>query len=303
MFYKINQTIDEATFQECVDERAPFVGVITYKEFLENDYGMNYDRDFELDEIHNSKLEVNFTTLSGTLCIPDRNDMDKNVLTCGFVMDRSGILFVDNDNQTQLVIDEMRRSRKRMNPSMERFLYDFLECLIDDDLLVLEKYEADMEKIEQDILDAKFDDVMEHLTHIRNELRNFRIHYEELIDIGEKLQENENEIFKQDNIRYFQLFEERVDRRQNLVSGLRDYTSQIRDLYQSQLDVQQNQTMTYLTIVTTIFLPLTLIVGWYGMNFKYMPELTQEWGYPGVIILSVLIVIASLIFFKKRKLL
>ena len=52
-----------------------------------------------------------------------------------------------------------------------------------------------------------------------------------------------------------------------------------------------------------IFLPLTLIVGWYGMNFKYMPELTSEYGYPAVIILSILVVVLSLLFFKKKRLL
>ena len=59
--------------------------------------------------------------------------------------------------------------------------------------------------------------------------------------------------------------------------------------------------MTVLTVVTTIFMPLTLIVGWYGMNFRYMPELNYEWSYPVVIVLSILIVVISLIFFKKKK--
>ena len=59
--------------------------------------------------------------------------------------------------------------------------------------------------------------------------------------------------------------------------------------------------MTLLTVVTTIFMPLTLIAGWYGMNFKYMPELNWEIGYPLVFIVSVLIVVLSLIFFKMKK--
>ena len=59
--------------------------------------------------------------------------------------------------------------------------------------------------------------------------------------------------------------------------------------------------MTILTVVTTIFMPLTLIAGWYGMNFRYMPELDAVWGYPVIIIISILIVIGSLLFFKKKK--
>ena len=54
-------------------------------------------------------------------------------------------------------------------------------------------------------------------------------------------------------------------------------------------------------MVTTIFMPLTLIVGWYGMNFRYMPELDSPLGYPAVIVLSIAIIIGMLVFFKKKK--
>ena len=75
----------------------------------------------------------------------------------------------------------------------------------------------------------------------------------------------------------------------------------IHDLYQSQLDVRQNRIMGLLTIVTTVFTPLTLITGWYGMNFKYMPELEYRISYPIVILLCIVIVISCLAFFKKKK--
>ena len=85
------------------------------------------------------------------------------------------------------------------------------------------------------------------------------------------------------------------------MNSLLDYTNQIRDTYQSRLDVKQNRIMTVLTVVTTVFMPLTLIAGWYGMNFKYMPELDSVWGYPVVIGVSALIFIVSLVFFKRKK--
>lgn len=76
---------------------------------------------------------------------------------------------------------------------------------------------------------------------------------------------------------------------------------QIRDLYKAHLDIKQNRIMTILTVVTTIFMPLTLIAGWYGMNFRYMPELEWRWSYPVVNIISVVIALGSLLFFKKKK--
>ena len=59
--------------------------------------------------------------------------------------------------------------------------------------------------------------------------------------------------------------------------------------------------MRILTVVTTIFMPLTLIAGWYGMNFKYMPELMSKYGYPGVIVFSILVVVIEIIYFKRKK--
>ena len=70
--------------------------------------------------------------------------------------------------------------------------------------------------------------------------------------------------------------------------------SQLREAYQSQLSIRQNDLMKVFTVVTAIFLPLTLIVGWYGMNFANMPELHWRYGYPCVFIVSIGIVLALL---------
>ena len=93
----------------------------------------------------------------------------------------------------------------------------------------------------------------------------------------------------------------RVERLQNHVHLLRENVLQIRELYQSMQDARQNKIMIVITIVTTIFLPLTLITGWYGMNFVYMPELQWRYGYFAVIMISLIIVIAEIIYFKKKK--
>ena len=96
-------------------------------------------------------------------------------------------------------------------------------------------------------------------------------------------------------------FMHRVERLQNHVHLLRENVLQIRELYQSMQDARQNKIMGIITVVTTIFLPLTLITGWYGMNFVYMPELQWRYGYFAVIIISLFIVIAEIVYFKKKK--
>lgn len=93
----------------------------------------------------------------------------------------------------------------------------------------------------------------------------------------------------------------RAERLHDHVEMLREYLVQIRELYQSLIAVQQNQVMSILTVVTTIFLPLTLIAGWYGMNFPNMPEFGWKYAYPAVIIVSILVIIWKLFILRKRR--
>ena len=165
----------------------------------------------------------------------------------------------------------------------------------------MEKYERELDSIEKTIMESDDTFPSVRLNEIRSDIRDLRIHYEQLMDLGQELEENENNFFKQENIRYFRLFLNRMARLHDTSTSLRDYTMQLRDQYKAHLDIKQNRIMTVLTVVTTIFMPLTLIVGWYGMNFRHMPELEWRWGYPVIIVASILIVIGSLVFFKKKK--
>ena len=93
-------------------------------------------------------------------------------------------------------------------------------------------------------------------------------------------------------------------RAQRLLSATeleKEYALQLREMHQTQLDMRQNQIMKILTIVTTVFLPLSLIAGWYGMNFVNMPELTAQHGYLAVCIISVVCIIVELVIFKWKK--
>ncbi|MBR3153401.1 MAG: hypothetical protein IKF10_00170 [Lachnospiraceae bacterium] len=75
---------------------------------------------------------------------------------------------------------------------------------------------------------------------------------------------------------------------------------QVRELYSSAIAVEQNNNMAVLTIVTVIFTPLTVLVGWYGMNFKYMPELESPMAYPIIIIIAIISIFGSLLYFKRK---
>ena len=115
------------------------------------------------------------------------------------------------------------------------------------------------------------------------------------------LHENEMDFFGEKEATCFGVFTDRAGRLREETQVLREYAMQVQDVYQSEIGIRQNDVMKVLTIVTTVFLPLTLIAGWYGMNFVHMPELAWKYGYPVVIFVSVLIVVVSLYIFKKKK--
>ncbi len=85
------------------------------------------------------------------------------------------------------------------------------------------------------------------------------------------------------------------------VEDFRDILSSMVDIYLSSISFRMNEVMEVLTVIATIFIPLTFISGVYGMNFKYMPELNWRWGYPTVMFAMILLAVSMFIYFKKRK--
>ena len=166
----------------------------------------------------------------------------------------------------------------------------------------LELIEAKILEMEHDLVEGEASEGLnKSIFNLKNSLLIQKNYYEQLIDIGEELQENENDIFQDENLRYFKIFTDKVTRLSNNTQALCDSLIHLREAYDATLEYSLNRIMKVFTVVTTIFLPLTLIVGWYGMNFTTMPELTWKYGYISVIILSIVVVVGCLIFFKKKK--
>lgn len=186
----------------------------------------------------------------------------------------------------------------------ERFLYFFLDKLIMDDRIILENMEFHMSELETQMLQERIHPgFVNEILRWKRELMYIWNYYEQLIDLGEVLRDNENEMFPEENAGKFAIFADRIHRLNENVRHLKEYTVQLRETHDAMLDYNLNNIMKFFTVITTIFLPLTLIAGWYGMNFRYMPELDWRYGYPAVILFSVGVVAALLVAFKKHKLL
>ncbi|MBR2750586.1 MAG: magnesium transporter CorA [Clostridiales bacterium] len=303
MYYKIGERIEEFTPKSFDKLDFQYIAVISSEEWIKNNkkFSMGIEWDINLDEITDTHAEVNIDSLTGTFSIPSRKNISGPKHNFAFALDEKGVVFVDDEGFALKIIDKISKSKKYINPCLERFLYDFLESIIHRDYKIIERYDARLDQIEKDVLNEDSTGSIRELTDIRSELRDLRIHYAQLMDLSQELEENENDYFKEDNERYFHLVFQRVQSLHEMASSLSDYTAHIRDLNQAQIDLKQNKIMTILTVVTSIFMPLTLITGWYGMNFVHMPELAQPAAYPIVIGVCIFIAVACLVFFKKKK--
>lgn len=303
MYFLIRESLVPCGADEIKNSDAQYVAVLNSKEWADRCAEFNMGIDLEMDVVRplETKAIVNIDSLTGTLYRPSLALNADFHGSFAFALDERGIVLVDDSGYAERLTLQISRTKKWRFPGLERFLYDLLELVIAGDLPMLEGMEKQLNQIEDSIMTGDTTGYPIVLNNIRGDLLDLRLHYEQLIDLGQELRENENDFFKEETLRYFQMFTERVIRLQDMVNSQRDYTSQLRDLLQAQLEVKQNTIMTVLTVITTIFLPLTLIAGWYGMNFIHMPELGWVYGYPVIIIVSVLIVAGSLFWFKKNK--
>ena len=304
MYYLIKEKLEETSRNKFRKGQSQYVAVLTLEEWrnTKEDFEMGIDLDIDPNEIYSTKAVVNYDSLTGCFSIPDRDDFGK-YYDFLFALDEKGIVFIDDHNYVNGIIDNIKKTKKWRFPSLERFIYDFLEEIVRQDRELIERYEKELTEMEDLIAKDCGEEISDRANDIRSEIRDLRVHYEQLLDFSQELEENENNFFLHENLRYFKLFTSRIERMRDETIAVSDHAIQIRDIYKAHLDIKQNRIMTVLTIVTTVFMPLTVIAGWYGMNFQYMPELTSKLGYPIVIGLSILIVVGSLTFFKVKKIL
>lgn len=263
--------------------------------------GISYEGEVKLSDIEFCKVESQQRCLCGNLHIPKLSDPLGNKIQMSFFANRKNIVILDDSGFAEKIIYRIITSRTKPGQSRERFLYSFCAEFMEDDLSNLRRYGQTIMKIEEDVNADELDEVTEKIAQIRKELLILREYYDELHDFGKQLEENENRFFSGKNLEYFGVLSDRADRLMGRTVYLLDYMNQVRDTYQGKVADQQNRNMEFLTIISTIFFPLTLITGWYGMNFGNMPELAH--GYPGVIILSLVVIVVVVIIFKKRKIL
>lgn len=259
---------------------------------------MFFEGEVNLKNVEFCKMETQQECLAGSLCIPRFSDLIGSRYKILFFINRSNIVIIDDDGFAERLVMRIRSRRTRQGQTREHFLYNFITQFISKDIEILGQYEKKIMELEEKVMNGKAEKLQSQIMPIRRELLILRSYYDEMMDMGKELEEDENHFFAKKQLKYFGTITDRADRLMGKTVHLLEYAQQVKDAQQAQIDAVQTKNMQFLTVISTIFFPLTLITGWYGMNFENMPELQN--GYPFVIALSLVVVGVCIIIFKKK---
>lgn len=301
--YILNNTLMRLRDNMHTESNGISVKILTTEEYIQQYKNMPQfqmmQRNFP--HIHCCKADILGAFAAGTFAVPCKESLTAEKLCFCFYLTDSELIFVDDGNTAAPLLAQLEEMPFTGSPSTLRLLFELMEYMIKDDVFYLQNYEEHLTRIEERLLDGSDENFDRDILRIRKELTMLGSYYEQLADMGESLKEALPDLAKDRSSLLFGLYTDRVGRLYSNIQTLKEYSMQLREMHQSQIDVRQNQIMKVLTIVTTFFMPLSLIAGWYGMNFINMPELTSPSGYGIVILVSLLIIVGELWFFHIKK--
>lgn len=255
-----------------------------------------------IDEIHFCKANHYKNITSGSFVMPEKHDPSESRIVFAFCIADNTLYFLDDANKVETMLTAMQKEFEYMLTTPMVFLLDFMQYMITDDVYYLQSYEERLSQLEEQLKHGIAKNLDQHIMGIRKNLNSMGMYYEQLLDLGETLEQvvlqEKDELA--DNL--LSLYNSRVNQLYSMVQTIKDYASQLSSLSQNLMAARQNNITQFLTGVTTIFLPLTLVTGWFGMNFRYLPFIYTREGFIGTCAFCVIVLVIEIIIFNKKNL-
>jgi len=198
--------------------------------------------------------------------------------------------------------DRIRNSKGRIRKmGADHLAYTLLDSIIDNYFIILEKLGEKIEFLEEEVVTRPRPETLQTIHHLKREMIFLRKGVWPLREVISGLERGESSLIKESTRIYLRDVYDHTIQTIDTIETYRDMVSGMLDIYLSSISNRLNAVMKVLTIIATIFMPLTFLAGIYGMNFKYMPELEWKWGYPMVWLVVIGISIFMLTYFKKKR--
>ena len=197
----------------------------------------------------------------------------------------------------------VRNGHGRVRKMKEDYLfYALLDSILDSYFVVLDKFNDKLERFEEQLIERQYDpDMLQHLYDLQREYLLIRKALWPVRDVTYTLLRLETTLAAKGIQIYLKDLHDSAVQTADVLETCRDMLANMVNHYHSHLTQHMNAVMKVLTIITTIFIPLSFVVGVYGMNFKHMPELEWQFAYPMLMLLLLAIALAMLVFFRRRR--
>lgn len=191
-------------------------------------------------------------------------------------------------------------NEKDWNKGSTYIAHQILDKIVDQFFPAIYKIEDRINNIEINIGRQSLYRLIDEVFKIRGDLIKLRKIINSMRDLVYRIVNSERLYGFKEHKLYFSDIHDHLLKLSNMIESSREMTSDMRDSYLSINSTRLNRNMMILTVITTIFIPLTFIVGVYGMNFQYMPELSWKYGYPGVLLVMTIIAVVMFYWFKRK---
>lgn len=209
---------------------------------------------------------------------------------------------VDGGDAFDLIRNRIRLGKGKIRKMGADYLaYALIDAVVDCYFNVLEKIGDKIETLEEKLILNPTKETMQQLHFMKREMIFVRKAVWPMRELISNMERSETQLIKPSTDIYLRDIHDHTVRVIDTVETYRDLLSGMMDIYLSSVSNKMNEIMKVLTIITTLFVPVTFIAGVYGMNFKYMPELETKWGYGLVWFVMLAIILSLLIYFRKRK--
>lgn len=198
--------------------------------------------------------------------------------------------------------ERIKKGKWRIRKMKADYLaYSIVDAIVDNYFLVLEHIADEVEIVESELLKNPSPTTLSKIQKIKQNLIILRKSIRPVREIVNVFQRTDSDLISDELGTYFRDLYDHTIQVIDSIETFRDIVSGSLDIYLSSISNKMNEIMKVLTIIGTIFIPLTFIVGVYGMNFKYMPELDQTWSYPLLWIIMIGIVVGMFVYFRRKK--
>ncbi len=289
---------------ECGEKDNPEIVIMTPEEYQESNASERVK--LWLNKLNGEKyttVDIIGDEIFGTMALLNRNNLLGKDIFVRYHLSEKRLIFIDKSGIMASCLADCVESQNVKSHNLAQVFLNCIYHLTYRDDVFFNDYERKLDLLEDNMADNVLEiphDFEEYIFKTKKEQRHLMRFYKQLAELVTNIAESGIDYLDEINLTDMQMLANRLSRLNLEAQSVSEHATQIIDTYQAKINVRQNKVMQILTIVTTIFMPLTLITGWYGMNFN-IPETTWKYGYLIAIISSIVIIAIEVILFKKEK--